>query len=154
MPSTPQENDQAPDFTLKDAQGRAVSLKDYRGRKVVIYFYPEDDTPLCTRQACGLKEEYPVLTERNTVVLGISPDDGESHRHFAAKFDLPFPLLSDPDHAVMTAYGAWGEKNMYGNLFSGVKRITFLIDENGRIQKILRKVNTKTHSKDVLKYLG
>ena len=143
--------DKAPTFSLKDAAGNTVKLADYKGKKVVLYFYPKDDTPGCTKEACGFRDSIAETTKRNLEVLGVSPDGQASHQKFIEKYSLPFTLLSDPDHTVLEQYGAWGEKNMYGKIVTGVLRSTFIIDEQGKIAHIFRKVKTDTHSEDVLK---
>jgi len=145
----------ASDFTLKDQSGKPRSLKDYRGRIVVLYFYPEDDTPLCTTQACQFRDNTPDLAEAGAVVLGISPQGVASKRAFADKFELPFPLLADdepsPDRPrVSTRYGAWGEKNMYGKTIIGMARTTYLIDADGRVAKRWDRVKTPKHGAVVL----
>ena len=142
--------DKAPAFSLKNTNGETVKLADFKGKKVVLYFYPKDDTPGCTKEACGFRDDYSVLQKRDIEVLGVSADGQASHQKFTEKYSLPFTLLSDPDHAVMEKYGAWGEKNMYGKIVQGVLRSTFIIDEGGKIAHIFRKVKTETHSQDVL----
>lgn len=143
----------APDFTLADGEGRAVSLSDFRGKKVVLYFYSKDNTAGCTKQACGFAALYPAFQEKNAVVIGISKDSSESHRKFAAKYELPFLLLSDPELAVISAYDVWKEKNMYGKKVMGVVRTTYLIDEEGVIQKAFEKVKADKNPEDMLKEL-
>ena len=128
-----QVGDVAPGFTVTTDSGATVSLSDYRGKRVVLYFYPKDDTPGCTTQACGFRDNYPVIEEKNAVVLGVSPDSAKSHQKFKTKFDLPFTLLVDEDHAIAEAYGVWAEKSMYGKKYMGIERSHFVIDENGRI---------------------
>jgi peroxiredoxin Q/BCP len=123
----------APDFELPDEAGRRHKLSDYRGRRVVLYFYPADETSGCTKQACAFRDAYPTIEEQNAVVIGISPDGAESHRKFKTKYNLPFVLLSDPDHVVMNRYGVWGESSLYGLKYTGVIRSHFVIDETGRI---------------------
>jgi len=123
----------APEFSAETESGETVRLSDYRGRRVVLYFYPKDDTPGCTTQACGFRDSYPTLTERNAVVLGVSPDNARSHQKFKTKFDLPFTLLVDETHAIAEAYGVWVEKSMYGKRFMGIERSHFVIDEEGRV---------------------
>lgn len=145
--------DKAPAFSLKDAAGKTVKLSDFKGKKVVLYFYPKDDTPGCTKEACGFRDDHTTLQERGIVVLGVSADGQASHQKFIAKYNLPFTLLSDPDHVVMEKYGAWGEKNMYGKIVTGVLRSTFIIDEQGKLEHIFRRVKTDTHSQDVLKVI-
>lgn len=125
--------DLAPEFSAETESGETVRLSDYRGRRVVLYFYPKDDTPGCTTQACGFRDNYPTLTERNAVVLGVSPDNARSHQKFKTKFDLPFTLLVDETHALAEAYGVWVEKSMYGKRFMGIERSHFVIDEEGRV---------------------
>ena len=144
---------QAPDFTLRDAQGNAVSLKDYRCKKVVLYFYPRDNTPGCTREACAFREANEQFQAQNAVVLGVSRDSEASHQKFAEKYDLPFTLLSDPEHAVLEAYGAWGEKKNYGKVSMGTIRSTVVIDENGVVEKVYAKVKPDTHPAEVLSAL-
>jgi peroxiredoxin Q/BCP len=144
------ETDVAPEFTLEDQNGDSVSLSDFRGRKVVLYFYPKDDTPGCTTQACELRDSVETFDARDAVILGVSPDAVASHRQFADKYDLPFTLLADVDHAVAEAYGVWKEKSMYGRKYWGNERTTFLIDEQGRIAKVLPKVKPAEHVDQVL----
>jgi thioredoxin-dependent peroxiredoxin len=140
----------APDFTLPDQDGRRISLAELRGRKVILYFYPKDDTPGCTTQACELRDRQPEIEARGAVVLGVSPDSVASHRRFADKFGLPFTLLADEDHAVAEAYGIWKEKSMYGRKYWGVERTTFVIDEQGRIAEVLEKVKPAEHVDQLL----
>ncbi|MEP6745238.1 MAG: thioredoxin-dependent thiol peroxidase [Gemmatimonadota bacterium] len=141
----------APAFTLPTDAGTRLSLKSLRGKWVVLYFYPEDDTPTCTAQACDLRDSWRDLQQADVVVLGVSPDGVESHADFRKKFRLPFTLLADEDHAVATAYGAWGKKQLYGNTFIGMHRNTVVIDPEGRIAKIFTNVRTKGHAGRVLK---
>ena len=143
----------APDFELVDGSGHAHRLSDYHGRRVVIYFYPKDDTPGCTTEACGFRDKHQDYASANAAVLGISPDTIESHERFAQKFALPFPLLADPEHAVAEHYGVWGEKTMYGRTHSGVFRTTFVIDADGRIAHVFNKVQADGHAEEVLEYL-
>lgn len=143
--------DKAPDFTTKDQDGNKISLKDYKGKKVVLYFYPEDDTELCTKQACNLRDNYTELKKAGIVVLGVSPDDVESHKNFDKKFNLKFPLLLDTDKKIATKYGTWGEKNMYGNIVIGMKRFTFLINEEGIIHHIIKKPRVADHAAQIIK---
>lgn len=135
-----EEGKAAPQFTLRDSDGNKVALKDFRGRDVVVYFYPKDDTPGCTKEACGFRDLWGDIEQRGAVVLGISPDDAASHRQFADKYDLPFTLLSDPEKKVMTKYGAWGEKMMYGKKTTGVIRSTVWIGPDGKVVRHWRKV--------------
>ncbi|HEX6307659.1 MAG TPA: thioredoxin-dependent thiol peroxidase [Longimicrobiales bacterium] len=150
---TPKENDPAPEFTLQDQDARPVSLSDFRGRRVVLYFYPKDDTSGCTAQACDMRDNAQTFDARDAVILGVSPDPVDSHRKFADKYDLPFTLLADVDHRVADAYGVWKEKSMYGRTYWGNERTTFVIDEEGRIAKVLPKVKPAEHVGQVLEYL-
>jgi peroxiredoxin Q/BCP len=142
--------DTAPDFKALSDAGNTVSLKDLRGKKVILYFYPKDDTPGCTREACDFRDAIGRFAKKEAVVLGVSPDDVESHKKFKAKFDLPFPLLVDEDHKIAEAYGAWGEKSMYGRKFLGIIRSTFLIDEKGKIAEAFEKVKVDGHVDQLL----
>ena len=135
----------APDFALSDATGRTVKLSDFRGRKVVLYFYPRDNTPGCTKEACDFRDNHARFADAGAVVIGISPDSAKSHEKFAAKFGLPFILLADPDHQVATRYGVWKEKSLMGKIGLGVERSTFLIDEEGRLAQEFRKVKVNGH---------
>ena len=145
------EGDKAPSFRAKDQNGTLLALSDYKGKKVVLYFYPEDDTPTCTVEACNLRDNFSVLTTKGMVVLGVSPDDVEKHKKFEKKFDLPFTLLADPDKMMIDKYGVWGEKNLYGRKYMGILRTTFLIDEKGIIRKIFKKPRSKMHSEEIIK---
>lgn len=150
-----EEGKAAPPFTLTDAQGNKVSLKDFKGQNVVVYFYPKDDTPGCTKEACGFRDLWSEIEKTGTVVLGVSPDNPDSHTRFAAKYGLPFTLLCDPDHSVMEKYGAWGEKNMYGNKTRGAIRSTVLIGPDGKIKKHWRRVpKAEEHPRKVLEALS
>lgn len=140
----------APDFTLADGAGRTHSLSQYRGSPVVLYFYPKDDTPGCTTEACGFRDAHHTYTVKNVVVLGVSPDSSASHQRFSEKFNLPFTLLADEDHKVAEAYGVWREKSMYGRKYMGVARVTFLIDKDGRIQRVFDPVKPDGHEREVL----
>jgi peroxiredoxin Q/BCP len=146
----PEAGDIAPDFELADQDGRPVKLSDFRGRKVILYFYPKDDTSGCTTQACGLRDSASEIDTRNAVVLGVSPDSAKSHRKFADKYELPFTLLADTDHRIAEQYGVWKEKSMYGRKYWGNERTTFLIDAEGRITEVLHKVKPAAHVEDVL----
>ncbi|MCB0157401.1 MAG: thioredoxin-dependent thiol peroxidase [Caldilineaceae bacterium] len=131
----------APDFTAVTDTGETVKLSDFRGKRVVLYFYPKDDTSGCTTQACGFRDNYPVIEEKNAVVLGVSPDGVQSHQKFKTKYELPFTLLVDEDHAIAEAYGVWGEKSMYGKTYMGIVRSHFIIDEEGKIADTQYKVS-------------
>ena len=146
-----QAGDPAPDFTMEADKGGSVSLKDLRGTTVVLYFYPKDDTPGCTRESCAFRDQYPSFQDQDVRVYGVSCDDIPSHEKFAAKYDLPFPLLSDPDTAVSTAYGVYKEKTNYGRKYMGIERSTFVIDGDGRISRIFRNVRVDGHVEKVLK---
>lgn len=143
----------APDFTLQDQDGNSVSLSDFLGKKVVLYFYPKDDTPGCTKQACGFTELKPAFEEKNAVILGVSKDSVASHRKFANKYKLTFTLLSDPELVVIEGYDVWKEKNMYGKITMGVVRTTYLIDEQGIIVKAIGKVKAEENPGDMLSIL-
>lgn len=140
----------APDFTLENEKGERVSLSGFRGKKVIVYFYPKDNTPGCTKEACSIRDNFPAIQEKGAVVLGISADTVASHAGFAEKFNLPFQLLSDPDKKAITAFGAWGPKTMMGKSYEGIIRSTFLIDENGIITRVFGKVNTAAHGEELL----
>jgi peroxiredoxin Q/BCP len=144
---------QAPEFTAADQDGKLTSLNEFRGKKVVLYFYPKDDTPGCTAEACDFRDNYSGLLAKGIAVLGVSVDDEASHKKFVSKHSLPFPLLADTDHKLVEAYGVWAEKNMYGKKYMGINRTTFLIDENGIITHILKKVDTKNATAQVLELL-
>jgi peroxiredoxin Q/BCP len=142
--------DKAPPFALVSHEGRTIRLTDLKGRPVVLYFYPKDDTPGCTKEACSFRDAWSEIQAAGAVVLGVSPDDATSHEKFRAKYRLPFPLLSDPDHAVAEAYGAWGEKSMYGRKYEGILRTTFLIDGTGVVRRVFEKVRPEGHAEEVL----
>ncbi len=144
----------APKFEGKDQNGNSIKLSNYTGKKVVLYFYPKDNTPGCTAEACSLRDNYKELLKKGFVVLGVSPDTEKSHKGFAEKFDLPFPLIADPEKKILTAYGAYGEKVMYGKKVIGVIRTTFIIDEKGKIEKVIKKVDTKEHAPQIFKLYG
>lgn len=140
----------APAFTAKDQDGNKVKLSDYKGKKVVLYFYPRDMTPGCTKQACSLRDGFSDLNKANIVVLGVSTDDEKSHQKFIGKHELPFTLIADTDHAVSEKYGVWVEKNMYGKKYMGIKRTTFLVNEDGKLATIMKKVKVAEHAQEVL----
>ncbi|WP_315271882.1 thioredoxin-dependent thiol peroxidase [Oribacterium sinus] len=144
----------APDFTLPDQNGNMHSLSEYRGKKVILYFYPKDNTPGCTKQACGFAERYPQFTEKGAVVLGVSKDSVASHKKFEEKYGLPFTLLADPELAAIQAYDVWQEKKNYGKTYMGVVRSTYLIDENGKIVKAFDKVKAADNPEQMLGELG
>ena len=144
----------APDFTLSDKDGNSVSLSDFLGKKVVLYFYPKDNTPGCSRQACAFAAAYEGFKTRDVVVIGISKDSVASHLKFAQKYDLPFILLSDPELQAIQAYGVWQEKKLYGKVSMGVVRTTFIIDEQGNIEKIMPKVKPDTNAAEIIAYLS
>ena len=146
-----QEGQKAPAFTGIDHDGNKVSLGDLKGQKVVLYFYPEDDTPTCTVQACNLRDNYSALTNAGFTVIGVSPNDEVSHQNFRGKFSLPFALLSDPQHKIIEKYGVWGQKNLYGREYMGLHRTTFVIDEKGLIKKIFLRPKNKAHAEEILK---
>ena len=145
---------QAPEFTLSDKDGKTVSLSDFLGKKVVLYFYPKDNTPGCTRQACAFAAAYKGFKAKDVVVIGVSRDSVASHLKFAQKYDLPFILLSDPELQTIQAYGVWQEKKLYGKVSMGVVRTTFIIDEQGNIEKIMPKVKPDTNAAEILNYLS
>lgn len=145
-----QVGEKAPQFEAKDQNGNVVKLSDFQGKKVVLYFYPKDNTPACTAQACSLRDNYEALLAKGYVVLGVSIDDQKSHLKFATKYSLPFPILADPDHSLVEAFGVWGEKMLYGKKYMGTIRTTFIINEEGMIEDVITKVNTKNHAEQVL----
>ena len=148
------EGSKAPGFKGKDQNGKPVSLAGYKGKRIVLYFYPEDDTPTCTIQACNLRDNFGLLKKNGFIVLGVSPDDEKKHKKFEDKFDLPFTLIADPTHAIIDKYGVWGEKQLYGRKYIGLHRTTFLIDEKGIIKKIFLKPKSKQHSEEIIKAWG
>lgn len=141
----------APHFEGTDQNGKTVKLSSFLGKKVVLYFYPKDDTPGCTAEACSLRDNYNELLKKGFIVLGVSPDSEKSHAKFAGKYNLPFPLIADPQKKILSAYGAYGEKLMYGEKVTGVIRTTFIIDEKGIIEKVIKKVDTKEHATQIFK---
>ncbi len=148
------EGERAPDFEGTNQEGNAVRLNDLRGNKVILYFYPKDDTPGCTNEACNLRDNHDDLIKRGFKVIGVSPDNGKSHTKFAGKYNLPFHLIADTEKKILKDYGAWGKKAMYGKMFEVVLRTTFVINEEGVIEKIFTKVDTKNHTKQILEGLG
>ena len=147
------EGDKAPAFSTKDQHGNTVTLDQFKGSKVILYFYPKDDTPGCTAEACDFRDNYAGLRAKGIEVLGVSVDDEKSHQKFATKYSLPFTLLADTDKAIVGAYGVWGEKSMYGKTYMGISRKTFLVDETGNIAHIIDKVDTKNASAQLLELL-
>lgn len=148
------EGDPAPNFTVATDDGRSVSLSDFRGKQVVLYFYPKDDTPGCTVEACAFRDGFAEIQSKGAEVLGVSVDDVASHQKFKEKYNLNFPLLADTDKKIVNDYGVWKEKNMYGRTYMGIERTTFLIDQNGVIKKIFPKVDVKMHYDEVVQALG
>jgi peroxiredoxin Q/BCP len=142
--------DKAPDFSVADQDGNKVSLKDYKGKKVILYFYPKDDTTGCTAEACNLRDNRPLIMKKNYEILGVSADDVKSHKKFAEKYHLPFKLLADTEKDIITKYGVWGEKKFMGRKYMGILRTTFLIDEKGVIEQIITDVKTKNHTEQIL----
>lgn len=151
MAITLEAGQKAPAFSGKDQNGKTVKLADFKGKKLVLYFYPEDDTPGCTAQACNLRDNHAELRAAGYEVVGVSPNDAASHQKFEAKYSLPFTLLADPEHKIIDAYGVWGEKNLYGRKYMGLHRTTFVIDEQGTISRIIKKPKTKEHAEEILK---
>ena len=146
-----EEGKKAPNIKLKDQDGNTVSLDDFKGQKVVVYFYPKDDTTGCTKEACSFRDEFPKFERLDTKVIGISPDSVESHKKFAEKYNLPFTLLSDEGKETVESYDVWKQKSMYGRNYMGVERTTYIIDEDGKIQKVFPKVKVENHIEEVLK---
>lgn len=146
-----QEGQKAPAFSGKDQNGNKVSLADYKGKKLVLFFYPEDDTPTCTMQACNLRDNYALLKAEGFEVLGVSPDEEKKHKKFEAKYGLPYTLIADPRHAIIDRYGVWGEKKLYGREYMGLHRTTFVLDEKGIIRKIFLRPRNKQHAEEIVK---
>ncbi|MEO6548516.1 MAG: thioredoxin-dependent thiol peroxidase [Ferruginibacter sp.] len=144
------EGQKAPAFKAKDQNGNLVALSAFKGQKLVLYFYPEDDTPTCTIQACNLRDNIGLLKKNGFTVLGVSPDEEKKHKKFEAKYQLPFTLISDPDHTIIDNYGVWGEKQLYGRHYKGLHRTTFVIDEKGIIRKIFLKPKSKQHAEEII----
>ena len=147
---TLQQGDKAPAFTGNDQDGKKISLSDYKGKKLVLYFYPEDDTPTCTIQACNLRDNYGLLKKNGFEIVGISPDSEKSHKKFEKKFDLPFTLIADPSHKILEKYGVWDQKKLFGHEYMGVLRTTFVIDEKGVIKKIFLRPKNKDHAAEIV----
>jgi len=154
MSEMPKPGQVAPDFELPSDRGEKIRLSDFRGKKVVLYFYPKDMTSGCTKEACSFRDNYPQYEEQGAVILGVSPDSPQSHVRFKSKYNLPFLLLSDEDHKVAEQYGVWGEKQMYGRAYQGILRTTFVIDEEGKIAKVFTKVKPEGHGEEVLGVLA
>ena len=146
--------DKAPDFKTTNQDGEKVSLSDFKGQKVVVYFYPKDDTPGCTKEACSFRDGWSKFRRKKIAVLGVSADAEKSHKKFADKFSLPFPLLADTDRKIVKDYGAWGEKNMYGRKYMGIRRVTYLIDEKGKVAAVWPKVKPEGHADELLAAAG
>jgi peroxiredoxin Q/BCP len=149
----PKEGEKAPDFTAKDQNGNTVSLSDFRGKNVILYFYPKDNTPTCTTEACNFRDNYQSLLSKGFAVIGVSTDNEKSHKRFEKKFSLPFPLIADPDRKIVEQYGLWAEKMMFGRKYMGTLRTTFVIDPKGNILKVIDKVDSKNSSQQVLDLL-
>lgn len=152
-PSPLEVGHEAPAFTATTFAGETVSLADYRGRLVALYFYPKDSTPGCTNQACNLRDNMDVLAEHDVAVIGVSPDSDESHEKFSTKHELPFPLVADPEHKIIEDYGVWGEKKNYGKTYQGLQRTTFLIDADGVIRHVFKRPKTKAHAEEIISKL-
>ena len=150
MAITLKAGDKAPSFSGTDQNGNKISLKGYKGKKLALYFYPEDDTPTCTIQACNLRDNYSLLKKNGFEIVGVSPDDVNKHKKFEAKFDLPFTLIADTSHAILEKYGVWDQKQMFGHKYIGVLRTTFVIDENGIIRKIFLRPKNKAHAEEIV----
>ena len=151
---TLKEGDKAPAFTGKDQNDKKVSLTALKGKKIILYFYPADDTPTCTVQACNLRDNFSLLKKKGFTVIGISPDEVNKHKKFETKYDLPFTLIADPSHTILKKYGVWGQKQMFGNQYMGVLRTTFVIDEKGIIRKIFLRPKTKIHAEEILESMS
>lgn len=146
----PQIGTAAPNFSVNNQKGEQVSLASFKGKKVVLYFYPKDDTPGCTAEACNLRDNYNILIDQGYAVLGVSPDNEKKHQKFIDKYDLPFDLLADTEQEIANKYGVWVEKSMYGRKYMGIARTTFVIDEEGKIAEVIEKVDTKNHTSQIL----
>lgn len=152
--ATIKEGDKAPEFSTSDEAGNPLSISHFRGKKLILFFYPKDDTPGCTAENCNLRDNYAVLLEKGFAVVGVSPDSAKKHQGFKTKYGLPFPLIPDADQQIMKMYSVWGEKQMYGRTYEGVLRTTFIINEEGFVEKVFEKVDTKNHTAQILKALG
>lgn len=150
MPVTLKEGDKAPNFEAFNQNGETIKLSDFEGKNLILYFYPKDDTPGCTKEACNLRDNYEMWLSKGYSVLGVSPDEKESHQRFIKKYDLPFSLLADTNREIMKAYGTWGEKNMYGKIKMGVLRTTFVIDGAGTILKVFKRPKTAKHTEEIV----
>ena len=148
-----EKGNQAPDFSGLNQDGETIALQNFRGKKVILYFYPKDSTPGCTAESCNLSDHYEYWLNKGYDVIGVSPDSVSSHKKFADKYQLKFNLIADTEHAILEAYGAWGEKNMYGKKYMGVLRTTYVIGENGKIEDVFEKVQTKDHTQQIIKAL-
>lgn len=146
------EGDKAPSFTGNDQNGNKISLADYKGKKLVLFFYPEDDTPTCTIQACNLRDNYSLLKKEGFEVLGVSPDEEKKHKKFEVKYSLPYTLIADPQHTIINKYDVWGPKQLYGRHYDGLHRTTFIIDEKGTIMKIYLRPRNKQHAEEIIKH--
>lgn len=144
----------APDFKATDQDGNPISLKDFLGKKIILFFYPQDNTPTCTVEACNLRDNYQALVRKGFVVLGISPDKEQKHKNFISKYNLNYPLITDPDLVVHNLYGTWGDKVLFGRKYKGTLRTTFIINEKGHIEKVIEKVESKRHAAQILEALG
>jgi peroxiredoxin Q/BCP len=154
MMATLNVGDKAPDFNAVDQDGKPITLADFKGSKLVLYFYPKDDTPGCTAEACNLRDNYQLLLKKGFKILGVSADDDRSHKKFIEKYLLPFPLIPDKDKKILKAYGTWGKKSLYGKIFDGILRTTYVISEKGIIEQVFTKVDTKNHTEQILGSMG
>lgn len=150
--TTLKEGDKVPAFTGINQNGEKISLSAYKGKKLVIYFYPQDNTPGCTTQACNLRDNYALLTQKGFAIIGVSPDDVSKHKKFEEKFQLPFSLIADPEHMIIDKFGVWGEKQLYGRKFMGLHRTTFVVNEKGIIKKIFTRPKTKAHAEEIIRF--